>query len=93
MSGGQDDNEKSHEPTEQKLLKAREKGEVARSTDLSVAAAYAGILVAAVAVGNESRCAEFQLLPEYTDILPGFAACIPFLTRRQSPQRRLRRTA
>lgn len=54
MSGAQDDTEKSHEPTEQKLLKAREKGEVARSTDLSVAAAYAGILVAAVAVGAQS---------------------------------------
>ena len=47
MSGAQDDTEKSQEPTEQKLLEAREKGEVARSTDLSVAAAYAGISVIA----------------------------------------------
>ncbi|MFD3188799.1 flagellar biosynthesis protein FlhB [Sedimentitalea sp. HM32M-2] len=55
MSGGaQDDTEKSHEATPQKLQKAREKGEVAKSTDLSVAAAYAGLLLAALSVGAES---------------------------------------
>ncbi|MDE4172946.1 flagellar type III secretion system protein FlhB [Phaeobacter sp. PT47_59] len=53
MSGGQDDDsEKSFEPTEEKLRKAREKGEVAKSTDLSVAAAYAGLLVALYAAGS-----------------------------------------
>lgn len=55
MSGaGDDDSDKTHEPTLQKLKKAREKGEVAKSTDLSVAASYAGLLLAAVAVGAES---------------------------------------
>ena len=55
MSGpSQDDAEKSHEATPQKLQKAREKGEVAKSTDLSVAAAYAGLLLAALAVGAGS---------------------------------------
>ena len=46
MSGGDDDSDKSFEPTAQKLQKAREKGEVAKSTDLSVAAAYLGLVVA-----------------------------------------------
>lgn len=55
MSGAPDDDtEKSHEATPQKLQKAREKGEVAKSTDLSVAAAYAGLVLAAVAVGAQS---------------------------------------
>jgi flagellar biosynthetic protein FlhB len=53
MSGGQDDDtDKSFEPTEAKLRKAREKGEVAKSTDLSVAAAYAGLLIALYAAGS-----------------------------------------
>lgn len=52
--GGDEDTEKSHEATPQKLQKAREKGEVAKSTDLSVAAAYAGLLLAALAVGADT---------------------------------------
>ncbi|SFT95486.1 EscU/YscU/HrcU family type III secretion system export apparatus switch protein [Sedimentitalea nanhaiensis] len=52
--GAQDESEKSHEATPQKLLKAREKGEVAKSTDLSVAASYGGLLLAALAAGAES---------------------------------------
>ncbi|MBY6066422.1 flagellar type III secretion system protein FlhB [Leisingera aquaemixtae] len=54
MSGGDDDSDKSFEPTEQKLRKAREKGEVAKSTDLSVAAAYLGLIVAFYAAGSSS---------------------------------------
>jgi len=54
MSGKDDDSDKSFEPTEQKLRKAREKGEVAKSTDLSVAAAYLGIIVAFYASGSSS---------------------------------------
>mgnify|MGYP000094005262 FL=1 len=46
-----DDSDKSFEPTEQKLKKAREKGEVAKSTDLSVAASYLGLVVAFYAAG------------------------------------------
>lgn len=53
-SGESDETEKSHEPTPQKLLKARKKGEVARSTDLSVAAAYGGLILAALAFGPKS---------------------------------------
>ena len=54
MSDNQDESEKSFEPTPEKLRKAREKGEVARSTDLSVAAAYAGLLLAALGAGSYS---------------------------------------
>ncbi len=55
MSGqGDEDADKSHEPTLQKLQKAREKGEVAKSTDISVAAAYAGLLLAGLAAGTGS---------------------------------------
>lgn len=52
MAGPQDDEtDKSYEPTPQKLKKAREKGEVAKSTDLSVAASYFGLLIVLTAVG------------------------------------------
>lgn len=49
-----DQADKSFEPTPQKLQQAREKGEFARSTDLSVAAAYLGLLVVFLAVGSAS---------------------------------------
>ncbi|MBB97806.1 MAG: flagellar biosynthesis protein FlhB [Rhodobacteraceae bacterium] len=48
----QDETEKSHEATPEKIRKAREKGDVPRSTDLSVAASYIGLVVAASAVGT-----------------------------------------
>jgi flagellar biosynthetic protein FlhB len=52
MAGAQDDDsDKSYEPTPQKLKKAREKGEIAKSTDLSVAASYFGLLIVLSAVG------------------------------------------
>ncbi len=49
-----DQSEKSFEPTPEKLRKAREKGEVARSADLSVAASYAGLLIVLIAMGSTS---------------------------------------
>lgn len=54
MSGQDDDSDKSFEATPQKLQKAREKGEVAKSNDLSVVAAYAGLLIALLAAGQFS---------------------------------------
>jgi flagellar biosynthetic protein FlhB len=48
-----DDSDKPYEPTEAKLKKARDKGEVAKSTDLSVAAAYMGLVVAFYASGHD----------------------------------------
>ncbi len=52
--GGQDDAEKSHEPTQRKLEKARERGEVPKSTDLTTAAGYAGFLLALIVTGTAS---------------------------------------
>ena len=54
MSGKDDDTDKSYDPTPEKLRKAREKGEVAKSTDLSVAASYAGLVLALMAVGTKT---------------------------------------
>lgn len=50
----QDDSDKSFDPTPQKLQKSREKGDIARSTDLSVFASYAGFLLAIMATGAAS---------------------------------------
>ena len=50
----QDDGDKSFEPTPQKLQKSREKGDIARSTDLSVFASYAGLLLALMSTGAAS---------------------------------------
>lgn len=52
MSASEDDSDKSFEPTPQKLQKAREKGEVAKSSDLSVVAGYAGLLIALFTAGQ-----------------------------------------
>jgi flagellar biosynthetic protein FlhB len=54
MSEGSDGAEKNHEPTPQKLQQAREKGDVAKSADLAVAAAYLGLLAALLARGEEA---------------------------------------
>ena len=54
MSGQDDDTDKTFDPTPEKLRKAREKGEVAKSTDLSVAAAYAGLVIAFYGFGAGS---------------------------------------
>lgn len=51
---GTEDQDKSHEPTPEKLRKARAQGDVARSADLSVAAGYGGLLLAALAAGTAS---------------------------------------
>ncbi len=49
-----DDAEKSHEATPQKILEARKKGELIRSADLVAAAGYGGILIAGLAIGGRS---------------------------------------
>lgn len=67
MSGGADEQEKSHEPTEKKLQDARRKGELARSTDLNTAASYAFLLLAVTAFGAP------QLL-KFGEVTQGFLA-------------------
>ncbi|MEX0283436.1 MAG: flagellar biosynthesis protein FlhB [Paracoccaceae bacterium] len=49
-----DQSEKSFDPTPEKLRQAREKGDVAKSADLSVAASYIGLLVVFAALGSTS---------------------------------------
>ncbi len=49
--GGEDSGEKSHEATPQKLEKARKKGDIPKSMDLSAAGSYLGLLVAFLAFG------------------------------------------
>ncbi len=51
MSGEDEDTEKSFDATPQKLLEARRKGEVAKSTDLMTAAGYTGLLAAFLLAG------------------------------------------
>jgi len=54
MSGQDDDSDKSFEATPQKLFDARKKGEIAKSTDLMAAAAYAGLLAAFLGTGPDA---------------------------------------
>lgn len=54
MADPDGDDDKQHEPTQKRLDDARKKGEVPRSTDLTTAAAYGGLLVVALAVGGRS---------------------------------------
>ena len=53
MSEQDDDSDKSFDPTPQKLLDARKKGEIAKSADLQTAAGYAGLTLAFLALGNQ----------------------------------------
>lgn len=48
---GDDDGEKEHEPTQKRLDDARRRGEVVRSAELTLAAAYGGLLLAALGPG------------------------------------------
>ena len=57
MSGEQTEDDKQFDPTPKKLEDARKKGEVPRSVDLTTAAAYGGLLVAAVGFGPSSLIA------------------------------------
>lgn len=51
MAEENDSAEKEHEPTQRKLDEARKKGEIPRSTELNTAAAYSGLLIAALIPG------------------------------------------
>ncbi|MEO0362376.1 MAG: flagellar type III secretion system protein FlhB [Pseudomonadota bacterium] len=48
-----DGGEKTYEPTQQRLDEARERGDVAKSTDISAAAAYFGFLIALWVFGED----------------------------------------
>ncbi len=58
MSGDPDESgEKSHEPSQKKLDDARRRGEVPKSTDLTTAAGYAGLLLVMIAFGSATLSA------------------------------------
>ena len=50
--GGNDQGEKSHDPTPKKLEDARKKGDIAKSLDISATAAYGGLTLALLASGS-----------------------------------------
>ncbi|MCE8001066.1 MAG: flagellar biosynthesis protein FlhB [Rhodobiaceae bacterium] len=54
MNSEEEESDKSFDATPQKLEKAREKGEIARSADVGTAASYLGLLVACLAAGSWS---------------------------------------
>lgn len=54
MAEANDSAEKEHEPTQKRLDDARARGEVPRSQDLTTAATYGGLLLAAVVAGPQS---------------------------------------
>lgn len=51
MSGEEEDSDKQYEPSQKKLDDARQKGEIARSADLTTAASYAGLLLVMLTFG------------------------------------------
>lgn len=51
MSEGEDKDAKQFDPTEQKLRKAREKGDIPRSTEVTALAAFAGLALAVALAG------------------------------------------
>lgn len=52
MSDQTDQSDKTYDATPQKLLDARKKGEIARSTEVLTACAYSGLLLALVSAGS-----------------------------------------
>ena len=54
MSGQEDETDKSFDPTPQKLLEARKKGDIAKSVDLQTAAGYGGLTITFFAVGGQA---------------------------------------
>lgn len=76
MSMQEDPSAKTFDPTPQKMLEARKKGEVAKSTDLMTAAGYGGLLVALAMLGasgiKHTGSALMLTLDQATDLAPLF---------------------
>ena len=67
MADQQDDTDKTHDATPQKLEKAREKGELARSSDLNTAGSYLGFLIASMAAGASAVGEAGSLMMRFFD--------------------------
>lgn len=74
MSEAPEESDKSFEPTPQKLLEARRKGEVAKSTDLMVAAGYLGLFAALLLAGSASLARTGEALTVLIDRADELAA-------------------
>jgi flagellar biosynthetic protein FlhB len=76
VSDDEDPADKSFDPTPEKLLQARKKGDVAKSNDLLTACAYLGLLVAFLTFGtsglNQLGTALMVLLDQSSDLAPLF---------------------
>ncbi|MGJ8626846.1 MAG: EscU/YscU/HrcU family type III secretion system export apparatus switch protein [Sulfitobacter sp.] len=74
MSGSDDETEKTFDATPQKLLEARKKGEIAKSTDLMTSAGYAGLLAAFLLTGangfREMGTALMIMIDQSSDLAP-----------------------
>ncbi|MFD0859981.1 EscU/YscU/HrcU family type III secretion system export apparatus switch protein [Roseovarius aquimarinus] len=73
MAEQEDDTEKTFEPTQHKLDEARRKGELARSADLTAAAAYCGFLLTGLIAGAYSVTAVSTELMVLIDQADGLA--------------------
>ncbi|TVQ58339.1 MAG: flagellar biosynthesis protein FlhB [Rhodobacteraceae bacterium] len=75
MAEGEDQGqEKNFEPTPRKLEQAREKGDVAKSTDVNAAAAYVGLIAAVLAFGGAAASGFAEALMPFigaVDLLEG----------------------
>lgn len=73
MAGPEEENgDKQHEASQKKLDDARKKGDLPRSADLNTAAAYAGLLLACLALGSsmvDKAGSTLSALIERSDIL------------------------
>ena len=78
----EEDDDKQFDPSQKKLDDAREKGEFPKSTDLTTAAAYAGLLLVCVSVGPASLIGTGSVLEVLLDQADEMAA----LTLSGSPQ-------
>ena len=76
MSDQDDAADKSFDPTPQKLLEARKKGDVAKSNDLLTASAYLGLLIAIFSAGagalGQFGTAMMTLLDQADSLVPMF---------------------
>ena len=63
----EEDDDKQYEPSQKKLDDAREKGEIPRSTDLTTAASYGGMLIACIALGGGALIAAAETLMALID--------------------------
>ena len=61
------DDDKQFEPSQKKLDDARKKGEFPKSTDLTTAAAYCGLIIAVVSLGPSSLIGAGNILETFID--------------------------